>query len=99
MDDSEPARKFKRFRARKASVEPRPDIWGLPAAPPAMAVDPAVARGAPGAAPATTTAGALKFVKNVPAPALLLRVALLANRISPPNLNVCLAFVQLMLSP
>ena len=65
----------------------------------AMAVVPATASGAPGVAPATTTAGALKLVKNVPAPWLLLRVVLLAKRISPPNLYECVPFVQLNVSP
>src|SRR5215831_6540869 len=63
----------------------------------AIAVVPVTARGAPGVAPATTTAGVLKLEK--PVVLLLFIEVLLANRISPPNLNVCLPFVQLRVSP
>src|SRR5262249_16649912 len=76
------------------SVTPRVDMAGFVLA---MAVVPVTASGAPVVAPATTVAGDLKFEK--PVVLLLFFEVLLAKRISPPNLIVCFAFVQLSVSP
>src|SRR5689334_4197320 len=63
IDEIDPARKFKRFRAFAESFEPIPAIAGFVLA---IAVGPATASGAPGAAPATITTCVLLFWKKPP---------------------------------
>src|SRR5437867_8962465 len=80
IDEIDPARKFKRFWAFVALVEPSPDIAGFVFA---IALGPVVCCGALGALPATTTTWVLLFWKKPP-PGALPCVKVLLYRISPP---------------
>src|SRR5215831_5958748 len=91
IDCNDPDKKFRRFRALAASVEPRPAMSGLELA---IEVVVLVGFGAFGAAPATGSRSMWKFVKKPPN-GVLPCVVLLDARISPPNFMVCLPLVQL----